>query len=401
MQTGGGDMSNKPLFLEEGSTAGVSNDRSLLPQHPTPADSHSAMSGAAAAVGPELSGLTRTSTCYPADFDKSPEPLPTNTRQQLPSSSVHQPSSPHQYHLLNQIQEDQVSGTEKDLTVSTDPNLHIEASSGRDSFQPHYAVSKLAYKISMHLFQPEEYAAATWIGFWGLLSVTCANYVLTPMRDAVALQVGVQHMPKLTLASSVLAFLSSVPIGWLFEAPDPKRRKLWKAMGLTRGETQGTSLALFYRCFALSVLSYALGFKAVDWVHRNPSSWVIKLFAPFEKWKDHSWLSVDVVSSMAKWVNKFLGQLGHAMYIAFFLVVHLMKLHSLSLVWGVTAEAMEYEDVARQKGKENKDMDPSQVNQKGANTLLDKSKSRLQRLAMVGFGGTLGGILGRYVILPS
>ena len=34
------------------------------------------------------------------------------------------------------------------------------------------------------------------------------------MRDAIALAVGVDLMPQLTLASTVLAFHSSVPIGW-------------------------------------------------------------------------------------------------------------------------------------------------------------------------------------------
>jgi hypothetical protein len=64
-------------------------------------------------------------------------------------------------------------------------------------------------------------------------------------------------------------------------------------------------------------------------------------------------------------------------------VVHLMKLHSISLVWGVTSEAMEYEDVAR-NGQQKK------LGQKPKVT-----KTRLQRLSMVGFGGTLGGIWGR------
>jgi hypothetical protein len=64
------------------------------------------------------------------------------------------------------------------------------------------------------------------------------------------------------------------------------------------------------------------------------------------------------------------------MYIAFFLVVHLMKLHSISLIWGVTTEAMEYEEAARKR-----------LN-------IPISKTRLQRLSFIGFGGTLGGILG-------
>jgi hypothetical protein len=184
------------------------------------------------------------------------------------------------------------------------------------------------------------------------------------MRDAIALAVGVEHIPNLTLASTILAVFSSVPIGWLFEAPDPKRRKLWKRMGLTRGETQGTSLALFYRCFALILLSYSLGFKAVELVSATKpviSAW-------------------PVIFQLA---NSLLQSLGHVMYIAFFLMVHLMKLHSLSLIWGVTTEAMDYEDVARNR------------NQPGGSEGHAAAKSRLQRLGLVSFGGTVGGILGR------
>jgi hypothetical protein len=196
--------------------------------------------------------------------------------------------------------------------------------------------------------------------------VTCVNYVLTPLRDAIAIKVGVKHIPVLTLASTGLAFVSSVPIGWLFEAPDPSRRKLWKRMGLTRGETQGTSLALFYRFFAVVLISYAVGFTGVEWLvsrGSGPSS------APSEERRlDSSWIAVAS---------------GKAIYVAFFLVVHLMKLHSLSLVWGVTTEAMEYEEVARK------------------NEHADSSQTRLQRLAFVGFGGTLGGIVGRYATFTT
>jgi len=175
------------------------------------------------------------------------------------------------------------------------------------------------------------------------------------MRDAIALAVGVEHIPKLTLASTLLAVISSVPIGWLFEAPDPMRRKVWKRMGLTRGETQGTSLALFYRMFAMSVLSYAIGFKMVDYFGTSEST------ASEQQWSLYA-------------------TLGQLLYVAFFLVVHLMKLHSLSLVWGVTTEAMEYEEVAQKR-----------MGNSGG------SKSRLKRMAFVGFGGTLGGIFGSLI----
>ena len=185
------------------------------------------------------------------------------------------------------------------------------------------------------------------------------------MRDAIALEIGVQHMPKLTLASTLLAFVSSVPIGWLFEAPDPARRKVWKRMGLTRGETQGTSLALFYRMFALSLLAYAVGFKLSELFRgRNSGSFLSTLLLPTD--------SVVTATLQSVWQS-----LGQVMYIAFFLVVHLMKLHSLSLVWGVISEAMEYEEVARKRER------------------VTGNKTRLQRMALVGFGGTLGGIYGR------
>ena len=203
---------------------------------------------------------------------------------------------------------------------------------------------------------------SVWIGFWAMFTVTCANSVLTPMRDAIALEIGVTNLPKLTVASTALALFSSVPIGWLFEAPDPQRRQLWKRMGLTRGETQGTSLALFYRFFALSLLSYAVGFKLF---HRTSTTM-----------DDND----DDEEEYRTWTTALLGKFGQVMYVAFFLVVHLMKLHSLSLVWGVITEAMEYEDAASKEEEQ----------QHG-------SKKRLQRLSFVGFGGTLGGILGRYV----
>jgi len=108
-------------------------------------------------------------------------------------------------------------------------------------------------------------------GFLSLLLLTMANYMLSPMRDATALAVGVSHIPTLTLASTILALVSSVPMGRLFEVPDPMRRgKHWRdRIGLTRGETQGTSLALFLRCFAICLVGYALTFKVLEWFDWN------------------------------------------------------------------------------------------------------------------------------------
>lgn len=262
-------------------------------------------------------------------------------------------------------------------------------------FTPFYTSTWFLEQLSRRLLKRDysPHAAATWIGFWALLHVTCANYVLTPMRDAIALQVGVKHIPILTLVSTVLAFVSSVPIGWLFEAPDPNRRRLWKRMGLTRGETQGTSLALFFRCFALCLLSYAVGFSLVEWLAStatkdakgmNGASESIGAAAAVAAASGaralQDALQPVLVAERSRWLLSDLQvvwqTLGKILYVAFFLVVHLMKLHSLSLVWGVTTEAMEYEEVARKKSQ------------------MDSNKTRLQRLALVGFGGTIGGILG-------
>lgn len=91
-------------------------------------------------------------------------------------------------------------------------------------------------------------------------------------------------------------------------------------------------------------------------------------------------VSVSIADSVSHWwpdLKALWVVLGQTLYIAFFLVVHLMKLHSLSLIWGVTTEAMEYEEVARKRSR------------------MESNKTRLQRLGLVGFGGTLGGVLGR------
>ena len=241
-------------------------------------------------------------------------------------------------------------------------------------------------------------------GFLALLLVTCANCMLGPMRDAAALAVGVSHIPALTLASTALALGSSVPVGWLFEAPDPRRRRVWRRMGLTRGETQGTSLALFYRVFAFLLLSYALGFALVDRygsggnggnggeggrggkeegegegegeegsaiasiaafslralggigipvgrvlrfaerVHPRMRRFVSPYVAILETCS-HESVTALFLRACARVVDKF----GKVIYIMFFLVVHLMKLHSLSLIWGVTTEAMEYEEGAEER----------------------------------------------------
>lgn len=66
------------------------------------------------------------------------------------------------------------------------------------------------------------------------------------------------------------------------------------------------------------------------------------------------WNDGDSVFGYAMRVaSKLLGKFGKAFYVMFFLVVHLMKLHSISLMWGVTSEAMEYEEQAELRAKRN------------------------------------------------
>lgn len=195
-------------------------------------------------------------------------------------------------------------------------------------------------------------------GFLALLLLTMANYMLSPMRDAAALAVGVSYIPILTLASTCLAIASSVPMGWLFEAPNPTRSgKHWRdRIGLTRGETQGTSLALFLRCFAICLIGYAITFKLFEWFdwnhhdrNRNDGTGRntddLPLLVDLFSWIEGEGLWTYLIRVTGKVLQKF----GKVTYVAFFLVVHLMKLHSLSLIWGVTSEAMEYEEQAENR----------------------------------------------------
>ncbi|KAG7343165.1 major facilitator superfamily transporter [Nitzschia inconspicua] len=383
---------------------------------------------------PTLPQCSSTTDLLPRDVRMlSDEPLshsqsaPTLSLQEQ-QEHLQQQAAEHRYHLLCQIQEDREASTLDDTIVDNEqtessnmdepkspfgsplrrsgppplsqPYIHPHDTETykNNYFVPQYTCTKIAHAISKRVFDHEDFAVATWLGFWALLNVTCANYVLSPMRDAVALHVGVQHIPKLTLASSLLAFLSSVPIGWLFEAPDPSRRKVWKKMGLTRGETQGTSLALFYRFFAVCVLAYAVGFQLVDWMQTRKGG-MEGIFGSnnrtdaVEETEEQDVTAVRALA-IALWrsIPFWLTGVGQFTYIAFFLVMHLMKLHSISLVWGVTTEAMEYEDVAR-KQLETRRKNGSSINLCSLSA-PPKTKTRLQRLALVGFGGTLGGVWG-------
>mmetsp|Transcript_3439 Transcript_3439/g.7187 ORF Transcript_3439/g.7187 Transcript_3439/m.7187 type:complete len:1034 (+) Transcript_3439:279-3380(+) len=351
--------------------------------------------------------------------------------------------------------------------------FHTAAASSKSSsslytFSSHTLSGRALTLLSTHFVPPQQrhtHGGSALAGFTALLLVTCANYMLGPMRDAAALAVGVTHIPALTLASTVLALGSSVPVGWLFEAPDPRRRRVWKRMGLTRGETQGTSLALFYRVFAFLLLSYALGFQIVERFGKSKrdgeggddegggsglgeeESAVVLLGCLFlrilgvlgiptehplfssvnDYLKSHRELSIPslLLNTCSCMVNKF----GKVIYIMFFLVVHLMKLHSLSLIWGVTTEAMEYEENAEQRRKNSEERNITKISSGGGLVMMggnnnsptrggsspssspsrarsasfssskqqSKSSLRLKRLAFVGFGGTLGGIIGSVI----
>jgi len=353
------------------------------------------------------------------------------------------------------------------FTSSSHPPAAAATATDDDIIPPIYAYTPnvLSSKILTYLSRrfvsrdrQQTHGGSALAGFLALLLVTCANCMLGPMRDAAALAVGVSHIPALTLASTVLALGSSVPVGWLFEAPDPRRRRVWKRMGLTRGETQGTSLALFYRVFAFLLLSYALGFVLVDIyggsggsvngdngstqkVMEEPAIASIVAFflrtfigmgvsvsriknaleqLPGLERRMNAFVILETCSSESipslflRAYSNVLKKFGKVIYIMFFLVVHLMKLHSLSLIWGVTTEAMEYEENAEQRrdaaAKEREGMRMNLISSTTRQqqhspprsppmTLTKPSKSslRLKRLGFVGFGGTLGGILGSVI----
>ena len=91
-----------------------------------------------------------------------------------------------------------------------------------------------------------------------------------------------------------------------------------------------------------------------------------------------------------------------------------MKLYSVSLLWGVATEAMEYEEQAEircihfrsrlnhfgmRSPLYRTQSDPQQDGRKDTQERIKgkgkQSRTRLERLEFVGFGSTLGGILGR------
>jgi hypothetical protein len=229
---------------------------------------------------------------------------------------------------------------------------------------------------------------ATFAGFFSLLILTMANYMLGPMRDAAALKVGVSYIPLLTLVSTILALASSVPVGWLFEAPNPERKgRSWRGwIGLTRGETQGTSLALFLRCFAVCLFGYAFSFMLIDCFKRKATDIGADadIDAGMDKDKDifNEIYQIGafnenetVIEYVIKIASFLLEKSGKAFYVMFFLLVHLMKLHSISLMWGVTSEAMEYEEQAELRAQRKANMNANGDTSVGKKDTEEKESS--------------------------
>ena len=258
---------------------------------------------------------------------------------------------------------------------------------------------------------PALHGGSSLAGFLALLLATCVNYMLGPMRDAAALAVGVEYIPTLTLISTLLAIVSSVPIGWLFEAPDPNRRmrmlQRFKLGFMTRGETQGSSLALFYRFFAIFLAFYAVGFKVLEMMDTAT--------VPLQ--------DNEAAKSILGHIVAFARRYDKVGYSIFYLFIHLMKLHSISLIWGVASESMEFEEITetrekrrrtvelanamarKQYSSENDISQKSEYNApikdslpvKGNNGKSSSSRIRLEKLAFVGLGGTIGGIGGSII----
>jgi len=124
-------------------------------------------------------------------------------------------------------------------------------------------------------------------------------------------------------------------------------------------------LALFYRVFSGVLVFYSVLYT---------SSTVLQPSDDYGGSNDSSSSSNN---------NTMTTMIGQYLYIAFFLIIHLMKLHSLSLVWGVTTEAMEYEEVTLLKEEQQNQSQHSLPKQ-----------TKLERFSYIGFGGTIGGILG-------
>ena len=381
----------EPLLGGQQARDNAANETSEEDLHPLLRQRHtSPLANAATKLSPQLASKLRIPQKAP------PSPSVQEHEQQVVSPHHQKTKSMIEEEMDYYPQPDDFPGSPNtSSSVTTTQSAAPPKSTPSLNFTPYYTVTKYLQRLSQavmpHSYQYSSTNNATWIGFWAMFLVTCSNYVLMPMRDAIALAVGVEHIPKLTLASTALAFGSSVPIGWLFEAPDPARRSIFKRVGLTRGETQGSSLALFYRFFALALWSYAIGFLAIE---------LIQQYVLGDEEEEG-----DIHENNATWLvttsKLVLGHVGKAMYIAFFLVVHLCKLHSLSLVWGVTTETMEYEETARkralvkQQREQQNNPNHAATATSGSQEQPPSGKLRLQRLAFVGFGGTVGGILGR------
>jgi hypothetical protein len=106
------------------------------------------------------------------------------------------------------------------------------------------------------------------------------------------------------------------------------------------------------------LFGYAFSFQLVDWMklgghhlqqqeqqqnhEENVPALIMDELYQLLVWNNNE----TMMGYVMKIVSFVLSKFGKAFYVMFFLVVHLMKLHSISLMWGVTSEAMEYEEQA-------------------------------------------------------
>jgi len=201
------------------------------------------------------------------------------------------------------------------LTLLTPPSVV--------SYSPIYTSVRFLFRLNRYLQRSHLDHSTTLLGFWLLLVLQAAQSLVAPTRDALLVTIGVSHLPALTVGTTLLALCATVPTAWIMEAPNPSRSPWMRKCGLTRGDTQGTSLALLDRVYAVVCFTAALA-------------------PPYCQW---------------------------TIYTVFYLLGHVLKLHVVSLVWGVVTESMEYESASN-------------------------DNRRLQRLGWMGLGGTVGTLLG-------
>ena len=396
--SGAGSAAQQPSTASALASASASNDRDVLGAPPSPDDAsrsttppdrevyHSSSSAAATAAAKRRqfqAQQTEAQTETGAQPSFTAEAFALDTEDDSGAATTDMPSGLHA-HAPQQTPLHSASTITASTAHSTTQKPYVYQQLGTVGTFSTSVTGRILTVLSQRCFPNKlrhTHSGSALAGFLSLLLVTCSSYMLSPMRDAAALAVGVDYIPALTLASTVLALASSVPVGWLFEAPNPARRgRFFNRVGLTRGETQGTSLALFYRCFALCLVGYAMGFKIVEimgGMADDSKTEALSVEGECSAGQEYgaeegqcvtteseSETMASMMSMLPLGMSTFLALLkriltrivksrfGKLFYVAFFLVVHLMKLHSLSLIWGVTSEAMEYEEQAEKRERQ-------------------------------------------------